>query len=228
MRIVALADTHLFHRDLRVPDGDVLIHAGDFCRQGDLAEVALAMKWFGDLPHERKILVAGNHDRAFQTDATAARALVPPGVAYLQDEAVTIDGVHFYGSPWTPTFMDWAFLADPGAELAAIWAQIPADVDVLVTHGPPFGHGDSSSTEGRYGDKDLLARIRQLQPPLHLFGHIHEGGGATHEGKTACVNVTAWECERSATTVTFDPRTRKLVLELIPPREESHIVVRGR
>jgi hypothetical protein len=30
-------------------------------------------------------------------------------VIYLQDEAVTIEGLRFYGSPWQPRFFDWAF-----------------------------------------------------------------------------------------------------------------------
>ena len=48
VRIVAMADTHLFHRELSVPDGDVLIHAGDLCRGGHLRELAIALdKAFG-------------------------------------------------------------------------------------------------------------------------------------------------------------------------------------
>jgi hypothetical protein len=28
---------------------------------------------------------------------------------YLQDQACTIEGIRFYGSPWTPEFNEWTF-----------------------------------------------------------------------------------------------------------------------
>ncbi len=185
------------------------------------------MNWLGKLPHPRKILVAGNHDASFEKERAKARALVPPGVTYLEDSGTVIDGVHFYGSPWTPAFMDLAFNARPGEQLASIWARVPRDVDILVSHGPPYGHGDFSAMTGEHvGCRDLLARIRELEPPLLLFGHIHEGGGVTYEGRTACVNATTWECQRPPTVLTYDPATRKVVLEMVPRRSPSEVGTR--
>ncbi len=217
MRIVAVSDTHLFHGELTIPPGDVFLHAGDMCRGGDSDELREAFAWIASLPHRAKIVIAGNHDRLFEDDPAAARSLVPPGVVYLQDESVVVDGVHFYGSPWTAAYNDWAFNLPRGAALAEKWAKIPAGVDVLVTHGPPFGHGDSSSVPGREGCADLLARLGLARPRVHLFGHIHEGGGVTHQGDTACINVTTWECERGPTVFSLDPQTKELELETIPP-----------
>ena len=141
MRIVAVADTHLFHHDLAVPDGDVFVHAGDMCRGGHRSELALAARWIAGLPHRHKVIVAGNHDWAFVRELAAARAMFA-GAHYLEDGEVTIDGVRFYGSPWQPAFMDWAFNLPRGPELAAVWARIPRGIDVLITHGPPDGIGD--------------------------------------------------------------------------------------
>ena len=73
MRIVAVADTHLFHDELVIPEGDVFVHAGDLCRGGDLDELRVASDWITSLPHRYKIVVAGNHDWAFVHDRAGAR-----------------------------------------------------------------------------------------------------------------------------------------------------------
>ena len=48
-----------------IPDGDVLIHAGDFTRCGHLQEVKEFNTWLGTLPHKHKIVIAGNHELSF-------------------------------------------------------------------------------------------------------------------------------------------------------------------
>jgi predicted phosphohydrolase len=217
MRIVAVADTHLFHGELVVPDGDVFVHAGDMCRGGDLAELAEAARFLASLPHRVKIVVAGNHDWAFADEPTAAREALGPDVVYLQDEGAVLEGVRFWGSPWQPEYNGWAFNLPRGEALAAKWARIPEGIDVLVTHGPPLGKGDGSSVGGRNGCADLLARVVAIRPRLHLFGHIHEDGGAWTEGPTTFVNVTTWECERAPSVVDLDVATGEVRLVEIPP-----------
>ncbi len=203
MRIVAVADTHLFHGDLDVPDGDVFVHAGDLCRGGDLDELAEAAAWIASLPHAHKVLVAGNHDWAFVHDAAAARALFS-GVTYLQDGEALVGGLRIYGSPWQPAFHDWAFNLPRGAALAEKWAGIPAGLDILVTHCPPAGIGDHTPVAGRIGCRDLLARVQAAPPRLHMFGHIHTDGGIFPIGPTLFANVTTWECERPPTVIDID------------------------
>ena len=117
MRIVAVADTHLYHDELVVPDGDVFVHAGDMCKGGSLEELRLATDWIRALPHRTKIVVAGNHDFAFLEHPEEARAMVADFV-YLEDSGATIDGVSFWGSPWQPEFNDWAFNLPRGKALA--------------------------------------------------------------------------------------------------------------
>ena len=74
----------------------------------------------------------------------------------------------FYGSPWQPWFCDWAYNLARGEEIAAKWAAIPSDTDVLVTHGPPLGHGDLCSSGQRAGCLDLLERVHALRPRVHV------------------------------------------------------------
>ncbi len=206
MRLVAIADTHLFTDDLSVPDGDILIHAGDMCRRGDHEELSVAAAWIASLPHRHKVIVAGNHDQEFATDPAAARALFSQ-FHYLEDTEVVVEGLRFYGSPWQPEFNDWAFNLPRGEQLAAKWSKIPRGLDVLITHGPPEGFGDRSGMDARAGCSDLLARVREVTPRLHLFGHIHQDGGLWTDGATVFANVTTWECERGATVLDIDAST---------------------
>jgi Icc-related predicted phosphoesterase len=215
MRIVAVADTHLFTDDLVVPDGDVFVHAGDLCRGGELEELEHAAAWIRALPHRHKVIVAGNHDWAFVREPERARALFAT-MHYLEDSEVMIEGLRFYGSPWQPKFHEWAFNLPRGEPLAAKWSRIPYGLDVLVTHSPPEGLGDRSPVGGRAGCVDLRLRIVEVEPRLHLFGHIHQDGGAWQQGRTLHANVTTWECERDPTVIDIDARTVTAVH--VPPR----------
>ena len=218
MRIVAVADTHLFTRDLVVPEGDVFVHAGDLCRGGWMKELERAAAWLASLPHRRKVVIAGNHDWTFArpSEREASRALLrEAGVTYLEDSEATIDGARFYGSPWQPEFNDWAFNLPRGEPLADVWAKIPEGLEVLITHGPPKGFGDATTYGKGEGCADLLERVRAVRPRLHVFGHIHESGGAWTEGATTFVNCTTWECERGATVIDVTPDA--IVLVSVPP-----------
>ncbi len=216
MRIVAVADTHLYHGDLRVPDGDVFVHAGDMCRGGRLTELEEAAAWIRGLPHALKIVVAGNHDWCFVREPEAARAALGPDVVYLEDSGHDCAGLRVWGSPWQPAYGGWAFNLPRGAPLAEKWARIPAGLGVLITHGPPQGFGDRSWTSVRGGCVDLRARVEAVRPRVHLFGHIHEDGGAwTHAG-TTYVNCTTWECERRPTVIDLDPATGAVKVDAPP------------
>lgn len=222
MRIVAVADTHLFHQELTVPDGDVFVHAGDMCRGGDLEELAVAAQWILSLPHRHKVIISGNHDWAFSLSPAAALALFGRAVTYLQDSGATIDGVRFWGSPWQPAYNEWAWNLPRGRALAERWALIPDGVDVLVTHGPPAGIGDRYGAHGyighdRSGCEDLRARVLQVLPRLHLFGHIHQDGGLWQQGATTFANVTTWECERAPTVIDFEPGTGRIWPIVVSP-----------
>jgi predicted phosphohydrolase len=219
MRIVAVADTHLFHEELAVPEGDVFVHAGDMCRAGTREELVLAASWIASLPHATKIVVPGNHDWFFAEQEETARALLGPTVTVLLDSGATIEGLSFWGSPWQPAFNDWAFNLPRGRPLAEKWALIPSATDVLITHGPPDGIGDHSSTGGRQGCKDLLERVNAVRPRLHLFGHIHEDGGTWSIGGTVFANVTTWECERAPTVI--DVTDGKIEVISAPKRCQS-------
>ncbi len=191
MKIVAIADTHGRHEDVGVPDGDILIHAGDVTNAGSLEELEAFNDFLGSLPHPSKIVVAGNHDFCFERDrATAERILT--NAEYLHDSGTSIHGIHFYGSPWQPQFMEWAFNLPRGEALARKWALIPEDTDILITHVPPFGFGDLTRHGEQVGCRDLRERVQAIRPRVHVFGHIHEDTGIWNDGDMIVVNASVF------------------------------------
>ncbi len=175
------------HRGLEVPDGDILIHAGDMTEHGTLSGVRAFNQWLGEFPHTHKIVIAGNHDFCFEDTPEEAKALLT-NACYLQEESVALEGLKFYGSPWTPKFSDWAFMRQPGPEMGAVWENIPPDTDVLITHGPPRGIRDLTEAGEHAGCADLLEAVAQIAPRVHIFGHIHEGRGIERENGAIFVN----------------------------------------
>ncbi|MBX3151922.1 metallophosphatase domain-containing protein [Candidatus Obscuribacterales bacterium] len=221
MRLVLLSDTHALPLSKwAIPDGDVLIHAGDFC-QGRTVPLD-AVRVFNDemaaLPHEHKLLVGGNHDWPLQLEAEEARALLT-AVTYIEDGFVTIGGIKFYGSPWQPDYRFWAFnLQRRCPELKAKWAAIPDDTDVLITHTPPFGILDfSSSGQESVGCELLRRRLENISPKLHVFGHVHEGRGQELNNTTLCVNAASVDSA-------YEPVHKPVVVDLDTTTGQATIV----
>ncbi|MCA9671312.1 MAG: metallophosphatase domain-containing protein [Myxococcales bacterium] len=196
VRLVAISDTHGAHDRVSVPDGDILVHAGDLTGLGELAELHRANDFLAAQPHAHKVVIAGNHDWCFVRQPDQARAALS-AARYLQDEAAEVCGLRFYGSPWQPWFLNWAFNLPRGPQLAARWAAIPDDTDVLITHGPPRGILDRTFAEAHAGCDALLARVTQIRPLTHIFGHIHEAAGVRVRGGTTFVNASACDSGRA-------------------------------
>ena len=192
MRIVAISDTHEQHDQLTIPDGDVLIHAGDITWKGSLNAIKKFAEWLQALPHKHKVIIAGNHDWCFEKSNQAIIASeYLRHITYLKDSNVNIDGYNFYGSPWQPEFCDWAFnLPRGGSAIKATWDLIPYNTDVLITHGPPYGFGDMTPRGEPVGCEDLLARVLVIKPKVHIFGHIHAGYGISSNEDTAFINAS--------------------------------------
>lgn len=193
MRIVCCSDTHTKFGEIKIPDGDMIIHAGDACARGYFDEFEIFAKQFGSLPHKHKILIAGNHDWVFERNKEKAEEILQEvgGITYLQDREVQIDGLRIYGSPWSPRFNNWAFNVDRGQKLLDIWRHIPEKVDVLVTHGPAFGTLDVTVNGQHVGCEDLSEELEgRVHPRLHVFGHIHHSYGICEKNKTISVNAS--------------------------------------
>lgn len=184
MKLVIISDTHEKHDKVVLPEGDVLIHCGDFTYQGVTQRVAAFAHWMKNQNFAHKICIPGNHELSFGPAVahrnTVINLIKEAGITYLEDSSTEIDGVKFYGAPWTPFFFNWAFNLPRGEQLANKWKQIPEDVNVLITHGPPHGILDQTSDNGSQGCEELAKRVKTLPNlKVHCFGHLHQDGGKT-------------------------------------------------
>lgn len=194
MRLVCISDTHGDHDGLVLPQGDVLIHAGDFTAHGKREEVQSFMQWIGSQGFKHVLCIAGNHDTYPEQEPEQTLEFAQEqGVVLLNDSGCVIDGRFFWGSPITPRFHDWSFMRDPGKDIEAHWNLIPQNTDVLITHGPPFGIMDGvkrlSGGVENTGCPSLLEKVRQLSPVVHIFGHIHEGHGREEQAGVMFLNI---------------------------------------
>lgn len=182
----------------------------------------------GNLPHEHKIVIAGNHELSFDPTfthpfQTTSERTKHTGInlidqiptlgmskdhlsdavktsniksyltncTYLEDSSVTINGIKIYGTPWQPEFCKWAFNVPRGVQCLEKWNLIPNDVDILITHTPPLGHGDLCCSGVRAGCVELLTTVQErVKPRYHVFGHVHEGYGITSDGKIIYMNAS--------------------------------------
>lgn len=202
IRLVCLSDTHGFHRHVSVPEGDVLIHAGDLTSFYDPLDKSLEVlrdfnAWLGELPHQHKVVIAGNHDIVFTSQPKQARALLSDA-HYLENSGVKLAGLRFWGSPITPVMESMAFATERGSASRKVWDRIPEGTDVLITHGPPQSILDQEHILSEHlGCSDLLKAVLRVRPQAHIFGHAH-GGHGKELGRhgTQFVNCSVIDAER--------------------------------
>jgi hypothetical protein len=214
LRFVLISDTHSLHRQINIPEGDVLIHAGDITRSGEVDIVYDFSIWLAGLPHTHKVVIPGIHDFCFDIsqgqryDERARQMLETrrPNIHFLLDTARTIAGLRFYGSPWVPNLVNWAFF-DRGRDM---FDRAPTDVQVLVTHGPPWLVMDREKHRGEHCGSAHVGRYAGRCPRLmlHVFGHVHEGYGCTPLGEEP-IRVNACSLNRE-----YEPVNAPIVVDL--------------
>ena len=231
MRITLISDTHTKHDELSwdpsdLPGGDLLIHAGDIMNSGyNSNDITSFCKWFNELEqYDHKVFIAGNHDRKFEDKPEQAMEIVNSykNITYLQDDWAKFGDDDFmakiYGSPWQPEFYSWAFnLPKGGPGLMSKWEAIPADTDILITHGPPQDHLDISGppyNEPHLGCALLREKVDAQPPKIHVFGHIHGGYGYKFHNGTHFFNASIlnerYEYENKPVTFDWDPNTNEI------------------
>lgn len=202
MKLVVMSDTHGFHKALPPPGGDIFIHCGDHCSfTGTERETRAFLRWVQSLPHKHKVITVGNHDLWCET-VDMKEIAASYDIHCLMDSSVEIEGMLFYGAPYVPQYGDWAFMYDQHTN--PHYTSLPENIDVLITHGPPYGHGDYVPDKRIHvGSLDLLNAVAQAKPRFHLFGHVHEGRevGRTKSEltPTVFVNTSCWNHKTKAT-----------------------------
>jgi Icc-related predicted phosphoesterase len=186
--IVLISDTHELHREVEVPAADLLIHAGDFTMFSKSTAAILDFnKWLGELPHTWRILTAGNHEFFLEADPSKRRMI--SNATLLINESVEIMGLKIWGSPMTPLY-GGAFGRSSEQDRVKVYSNIPDDIDILITHGPPYGILDQApDSDSHAGCHQLLAAVRRIKPMLHVFGHVHGAYGTLSTPDTLFVNA---------------------------------------
>jgi len=188
LKLCCISDTHGKYNQLDLTNypADVLIHAGDWTAKSTKTQILSFLEWFDVQPFNHKILVAGNHETLVEEDQDWFYKALQffPEINYLQDSEMSIDGIKFYGSPYSNEFYEWAFMEDEW-DLQAIWDKIPDDTNVLITHGPAYGCHDlvkhAYGRDPHVGSQSLHYKKLALQGTLkaHICGHIHENYGTS-------------------------------------------------
>jgi len=230
VRFVLISDTHNRTDELHLPEGDILLHAGDFTMFGFPSEVDQFNEFLGREKHKFKhvIVICGNHELTFDPNGCDAafvhldeetrkvdhRFLKEKltNYTYIEDASINVMGFNIYGSPWQPEFGKWAYNLQRGQPCLDKWNLIPDNTNILITHGPPLGYGDLCSSRMRAGCTELLYTIQQrVKPMMHVFGHIHEAFGLWTDDVTTYVNA-------STCTLRYKATNPPIVIDLIPPQ----------
>lgn len=155
MKILHISDTHSKHKELKdLPYADIIIHSGDITENGTENEVFDFINWFEALDYKYKIFIYGNHDLSLYGNDIEG---LNRNTFFLENKMIKIEGLQIYGT------------------FSGNFDYIPYDTDILITHIPPMGILDGENT--LYGDYELLKKVFEVKPKLHLFGHIHESSG---------------------------------------------------
>lgn len=195
IKICAISDTHGFLP--KIPECDFLCVAGDILPLNIQRDFNKSIGWLNgpfaewclDIFNRGTVIVgvAGNHDIAFQQIPN----LIPRDIfwKYLEDGGVSYQGLNFWGTPWQLPFgYGWAYNAEEDM-LDLKYSRIPDNTDVIISHGPPFKHGDAVKQFGydfygnaledniHVGSHTLLNVIYKVKPKLVVVGHIHGGRG---------------------------------------------------
>lgn len=188
MKLVATSDTHEVIKKELIPDGDVLIVAGDFMYTGYEDEWYPRIEAIAKLPHKVKLLVGGNHDRHLE--------LYPgPACQELKKLGITVvgkpleEGKHVYklengmtvlGLPFVTGLPRWSFNWYENSILE--YLEKIGRCDIVVSHSPPRGILDGGRG-AHYGIVAYRHYLKRFQPKIWISGHIHSSyGTVTVEG----------------------------------------------
>ena len=211
MKITCLSDTHQHHKKIKMPEVDMIIHAGDFTYHGELAEVKKFLQWYGEQKAKYKLLVCGNHEVEIskQPFQLLQQMCEDQGIRILNNNHTIVEGLTIFGSPNSNKFgYGWAYNSTEN-ELENIYSSILPDTDVIITHGPAYGRLDRVLMGNCVGSMALTKRISELSNiKLHVTGHIHESRGTLIRNGVLTVNAAI--CGIPYTDVIINP----IVVEL--------------
>ena len=195
MRLLTLSDTHLeFPRISALPDADLLIHAGDWTEVG-YRHTKLEFTRFETFLRDARaryphvLALHGNHDLGFDNGRWAQWGVTPiDGLTWQHSSGLTVHGVALTPAHHLPELLlEWQHMTISEDEEDAAWDF--ERVDVVVSHGPPFGYLDLTTQGQRIGSRSAVSYIRTRQPQVFICGHVHEAAGEAQLRETRILNV---------------------------------------
>lgn len=208
LKICCISDTHTMHDKIKMPDCDMIIHAGDFTYSGSLQEVKPFIQWYSQQEAKHKILVCGNHEVMISKQPDLLRKMCEDeGIQLLDNQHTVVEGFTIFGSPYSRKFGNWAYMADE-TDLANMYDYIMNTTNILVTHGPAYKQLDFCPG-GNVGSTALEARLKKLSNlKLHVVGHIHESRGTMV--KSGVLTINAAICGIPYSDIIINPITVEL------------------
>lgn len=191
MKICAISDLHGYLPELK--SCELVLICGDSVPLEYQASSKKTKKWYdttfrkwaGELPCDKVLFIAGNHELHFPGKKIIYESL------FSKDDKITYlchseyihkskDGKEYkiFGTPYCKQFMNWAFMY-PNEELEKIFKNIPNDLDILISHDNPYGYGDIVLQEcpwadgSHIGNIPLAKAIEEKQPKYQFNGHLH-------------------------------------------------------
>lgn len=205
MKLVCISDTHNQYQTLdgKIPDGDILIHAGDLVRHGSIAEIQAFVDWYSQLPHRYKLFIGGNHDGALEHSRHLIN--IPNNLTYLENELIIIEGIRIWASPVSPPYRSFGFMWDD-TRREELYKTVP-ECDIIINHSPPYGTIDTVLDGKSVGCKFLAAAIARVRPKLVICGHIHEAYGIVNKDGINYINP-------SIMNIYYQPVNAPIVIEI--------------
>ncbi len=172
---------------------------------GQTEEVARAAAWLTQLARRFPVRwIPGNHDIGVTNETFGTI----PNCQGILNRSVQVAGLRLHGVSMCPCYdapflaQEWDYMTADEAVEAAYYNFEP--VDIVVSHGPPYGHCDRAAPIFGDGDRrhigswELLAYILRHSPQAVVCGHVHEASGQseveTERGVTAIYNVACrWQ-----------------------------------
>jgi predicted MPP superfamily phosphohydrolase len=186
IRVVCLSDTHTLVPQ-NVPDGDILIHAGDMTQKGSVAEIQAQVDWLAALPHKEIVVISGNHDtyldprtRPSLSEEERSGSVEWGRIHYLQHRRLSLNietsrrNGSSDGGETAPLLAD----AQDKRRIRIYGApQIPACGPASV-HAFQYERGKDAWSETVPRDTDIL--VTHTPPKYHLDLSLPQGLGCEH------------------------------------------------
>lgn len=148
--VIIISDTHGHHEMLNLPEGDILIHCGDFSNKGSSEHAQRFADWFSGLSmYAEKLVISGNHDRDLKDPCASIdfTQLFPSNkddnVHFLDDQLYVSPehGVKIFGASWTScekktVCRQLEKLKATCMDTSNYESNMHTATDILLTHAP--------------------------------------------------------------------------------------------